>query len=156
MNNLCSVSYKKSRNLDTRNNWIRISLVSKYRYNVFRKQSTINACIEGFQELEKFGFEFGKMGFGGNHVHLSVNIPKRYSFQNAEIMLKSFSARNIFSKKPNFRKRYPNGSFWSGYEYHESIGVEREIAEKYIVSQTQHHNITVVEDTQKNLLCFYS
>ena len=131
-------------------------LVSKCRYKVFRKQSTINACIEGFQELDKFGFRFGKIGFGINHVHLSVNIPKGYSVRDAEIMLKRFSAKSIFTKKPNFRKRYPRGSFWSGYEHHQSIGIDRDIAEKYIVSQPVHHNVPVVQDVQKNLLTFYS
>ena len=156
MQDISSGSYKVSRNLDTRNNWVEFMLVSKYRYNVFRKQSTINACIEGFEELKRFGFEFGKIGFGGVHVHLSVNVPKRYSMQVAEIMLKNFSAKSIFTKKPNFRKRYPRGSFWSGYEHHQSIGVDRECAEKYIVNQTQHHNITIIKDAQKNLLTFYS
>ncbi len=151
-----SGSYKVSRNFDTRNNWISFMLVSKYRYKVFRKQSIINACIEGFQHLEKFGFRFGKIGFGINHVHLSVDIPKGYSVRDAEIMLKKFSAQNIFHRKPNFRKRYPRGSFWSGYEHHQSIGVDREIAEKYIVNQTQHHNVTIVRDAQTNLLNFYS
>jgi len=38
-------------------------------------------------------------------------------------MLKSYSAKKIFEKHPGFRKRYPYGGFWSGYEHHESTGL---------------------------------
>ena len=37
---------------DTRNNWITFMFVSKKRRKVFGKQSTINACTNGFKELE--------------------------------------------------------------------------------------------------------
>jgi len=116
-------------------------LVSKCRYKVFRKQKTIDACLDGFLSLEAFGFEFGEVGFADNHVHLSVNIPKRYCVQDTEIMLKSRSSQLIFARIPNFRKRYLRGSFWSGYEHHESIGKDREQVANYIRSQPEHHRI---------------
>lgn len=142
--NLVSESYKvnpRKRRNDTRNSWHELVLVAKCRYNVFRKQKTIDACVAGFRELEAFGFSFGEMGFAGTHVHLSVDIPKRYSVQNAEAMLKSRSAKRIFTAIPNFRKRYPRGSFWSGYEHHQSIGKNREESARYIKSQPKHHSI---------------
>lgn len=126
---------------DTRNNWVTFMFVSKCRYEVFRKQKTINACTAGLRELEQFGFRFGVVGFGGCHVHFDVDVPKRYSVEDAETMLKSRSSRRIFAEVPNFRKRYPKGSFWSGYEHHESVGVARSDAEQYICSQPSHHNI---------------
>jgi hypothetical protein len=63
----------------------------KNRYMCFRKQSHINTCVEGFYELEQFGFEFRDFGFAGNHVHFQVNVLKNYSVEVAEIMLKSWS-----------------------------------------------------------------
>jgi REP element-mobilizing transposase RayT len=116
-------------------------LVAKFRYNVFGKQKTIDACVEGFLSLEASGFKFRQMGFAGTHVHLSVNIPKRYSVEDAETMLKSRSSRLIFARIPNFRKRYPRGSFWSGYEHHQPIGKDRNQSRRYIKSQTEHHNV---------------
>ncbi len=140
---------------DTRNNWVTIMFVCKYRYNCLRKQSIMNDCILAFREFEKFGFEFGPIGFGGNHVHFRVNIPKKYSIQNAEIMLKSISSRRLFEKHPNFRKRYPLGSFWSGYEHHESTGTKNmKVGDEYILSQEKHHNVNVVNDVQKNIFSF--
>ena len=109
---------------DTRNNWVTMMFVTKYRFNCFLKQSHIDACTEAFRELEAFGFEFDELGFAGNHTHFLVNVPKRYSIQVAEIMLKSRSAQRMFEKHHGFRKRYPKGSFWSGYEHHESTGMK--------------------------------
>ncbi|MBI4142109.1 transposase [Candidatus Woesearchaeota archaeon] len=74
------------------------------------------------KEFEHLEFEFGEIGYGGNHVHFSTNVPKKYSIEVAEMMLKSRASLRIFQKHPNFRKRYPRGEFWSGYEHHESTG----------------------------------
>ena len=157
MKDLVSGSYKGQRanaRRDTRNNWIAFMFVSKYRYNVFRKQSTIDACTMGFRELEAFGFRLGEIGYGGTHVHGLVDVPKGYSVQEAEIMLKSHAAQRIFAEKPNFRKLYPKGTFWSGYEHHRSVGADRGKTESYIRSQQSHHNVTVINDTQRTLKAF--
>ena len=120
--------------------------VSKCRYNVFRKQSSINACKAGFQELERFGFEFSAFGFGGTHVHLAVNVPEHYSVRTAKTMLKSWSSQRVFLEKPNFRKLYPRGEFWSGYEHHQGFGVDEAKALAYIREQQEHHGVEIVAD----------
>ena len=138
--------------IDTRNNWITMMFVCKYRYNCLRKQSVMNDCVEAFHEFENQGFEFGPIGFGGNHAHFRVNIPKNYSITNAEIMLKSRSSKRIFEKHPNFHKRYPRGSFWSGYEHHESTGMkDMNEADEYIRSQEEHHKVKVIHDVQRRI-----
>jgi len=93
---------------DTRSNWVMFMFVSKCRKNVFRKQSSINACKAGFMELERFGFEFGAFGFAGTHVHFAANVPEQYSVRTAKTMLKTWSAKRVFREKPNFRKLYLN------------------------------------------------
>ena len=120
-----------------------------------RKQSIMNDCEAAFREFEYSGFKFGPIGFGGNHAHFRVDVPKGYSIEEAEIMLKSRSSKRIFEKHPNFRKRYPRGSFWSGYEHHESTG-RKDIAasDKYILSQEEHHNVQVIHDVQKSIFSF--
>jgi len=140
---------------DTRNNWVTMMFVTKCRYNCFLKQSHIDTCTAAFRELEVFGFEFGEFGFGGTHVHFLVNVPKKYSVEVAEIMLKSRSARRIFESHPGFRKRYPRGSFWSGYEHHESTGKkDYNASATYIRDQERHHGIKVVDDRQQKLGTF--
>ncbi len=140
---------------DTRNNWVTMMFVTKYRFNCFGKQSHIDTCTAAFRELEAFGFEFGEFGFGGTHVHFLVNVPKKYSVEVAEIMLKSRASQRMFEKHPGFRKRYPNGSFWSGYEHHESTGrKDFEESAAYIRDQQTHHGVTVIDDRQQKLVSF--
>ena len=129
--------------------------VCKCRYNCLRKQSVMNDCEAAFREFEAFGFKFGPIGFGGNHAHFRVDVPKKYLIEVVEIMLKSRSSMRIFDKYPNFRKRYPRGSFWSGYEHHESTG-RKDIAasDKYILSQEEHHNVQIIRDAQKKVFSF--
>jgi len=151
MENVSSECYKKPAT-DTRNNWVTMMFKTKCQYNCFQKQSHIDTCTEAFLYFERFGFEFREFGFGENHVHFPVNVPKKYSIQNAEIMLKSYSAKKMFEMHPGFRKRYPRGSFWSGYEHHESTGMidlEKSIA--YCRSQQQRHEVIVVDDQQQRL-----
>ena len=151
MKNVSSGCYKKAAH-DTRNNWVTMMFKTKCLYNCFQKQSHIDTCTEAFRDLERFGFEFGHFGFAGNHVHFPVNIPKSYSVQDAEIMLKSHSAKKMFEMHPGFRKRYPRGSFWSGYEHHESTGmIDLEKSTAYCCSQLQRHGVAVVNDRQQRL-----
>ena len=152
LSNFVSGSSKSLRKgKDTRNDWTVFMFVSHKRKNVFRKESTQRACEAGFRELEKFGFKFGPIGFGGTHVHFRVDVPKRYSKMQAEIMLKSRSAARIFAEKPNFLKLYPKRHFWSGYEHHESVGVEFEKADFYIRDQERHHDVKIIRDVQSLL-----
>ena len=140
---------------DTRNNWITMMFKCKKAYNCLRKQTIIDDCTLALREFEKLGFKFSEIGYGGNHVHFSVDIPKRYSVLVAQIMLKSRSSKRIFEKHPNFRKRYSKGSFWSGYEHHESTGKkDLEESNNYIRSQQEHHKVNVIDDRQKRLTFF--
>ena len=147
LSNFVSGSSKRYRE-DTRNDWTMFMFVSHKRKNVFRKESTQRACEAGFRELEKYGFKFGPIGFGGTHVHFRVDVPKRYSKTQAEIMLKRSSAARIFAEKPNFLKLYPDRHFWSGYEHHESVGVEFEAADNYIRNQEKRHHVNTIRDVQ--------
>jgi REP element-mobilizing transposase RayT len=108
MENVNGGSHKKLAH-DTRNNWVTMMFKTKCNYNCFQKQSHIDTCTQAFRDFERFGFEFRDFGFGGSHVHFPVNIPKKYSIENAEIMLKSYSAKKMFEMHPGFRKRYHCG-----------------------------------------------
>lgn len=144
-----------TRKKDTRNNWVTMMFVCKNRYHCLRKQSVMNDCEVAFREFEHCGFKFGVIGFGGNHTHFRVDVPKKYSIETAEEMMKSRSSLRIFEKHPNFRKRYPRGSFWSGYEHHESTGrKDMYVADEYLRSQEKHHNVKVIHDVPKKIFFF--
>ena len=132
---------------DTRNNWVTFMFKCKCNYHCFRKQSVMDTCIQAFKDFKANGFKFGPIGFGGNHTHFRVDIPQRYSLLNAKIMLKAHSSKMIFEKHPGFRKRYPRGSFWSGYEHHESTGrKDMDASDSYIKKQQEHHEVKVISD----------
>ena len=133
--------------LDIRKNWVTMEFNTKYRYNCFGKQYNIDICTGGFRKLERFGFEFGEFEFGSVHLHFQVNVPKCYSLEAAEIMLKLYSAKKMFERHPGFRKRYPNEGFWSGYEHHGSTGlIDLEKSTAYCRNQQQRHGVTVIDD----------
>jgi len=137
---------------DTRNNWVTMMFVTHQRYNCFKKQQHIDTCISAFRELERFGFDFGEFGFAWNHVHFQVNIPKCYSVETAEIMLKSWSAKRMFEIHSGFWKRYPRGGFWSGYEHHASTGLMNlEESTRYLQDQQRHHGVGVIPVGQLQL-----
>ena len=139
-------------NIDTRNNWITMMFKCKKAYNCLRKQTVMDTCTLAFREFERHGFKFSEIGYGGNHVHFSVDVPKKYSVLVAQIMLKSRSSKRIFENHPNFRLRYPKGSFWSGYEHHESTGrKDLEASDEYIRNQQKHHDIKVIDDRQTRI-----
>ena len=152
MSSQISFSFVKKLPNDTRNNWVTMMFPTKCRYFCFLKQSHMNTCEKAFRELEVLGFEFGTIGFGGNHVHFQVNIPKKYGVLQAEILLKRISAERMFSAHPGFHKRYPRGIFWSRYEHHQSTGPQnKEESTNYILDQQRHHNITIINDIQQKL-----
>ena len=122
--------------------------VSKHRKNVFRKQSTINAFSSALREATRWGYHFREVGFGGTHVHFEVDVPARFSVESAIGFLKSFTARRIFEAKPKFRLLYARGSFWSGYEHHQSFGKDAEASRKYVRGQAAHHGVEIIQDFQ--------
>ena len=72
--------------------------------------------------------------------------------QTAEIILKSHSAKKMFEAFPGFRKRYPRGGFWSGYDHYESTGWKNlEQSRAYVRDQPLHHNVQIVDDRQQRL-----
>ena len=53
-----------------------------------------------------------------------------------------------------FRKRYSRGSFWSGYEHHESTGLKNlKESSDYCRNQQIHHGVVVIDDCQQRLPC---
>lgn len=71
-----------------------------------------------------------------DHVHLIAGIPPTMSVSDALRILKGGSAYELFRAKPNFRKRYPKGHFWSSGKFYRSIGdADLEITRNYVRNQ---------------------
>jgi putative transposase len=122
---------------------VQLVFVSKCRFKVFKNEKTLNACKEAFKEVEvNHGIVLEEVSFPENHVHSFANIPSNLSIQKAIQLLKGVSARRIFQAVPNLKKRYPRGSFWSGYYNYSSVGPQTEsVVKEYIQNQNEHHHI---------------
>jgi Transposase and inactivated derivatives len=66
------------------------------------------------------------------------------SVSEAFRLLKGASSYRLFRKKPNFRKRYPRGHFWSPGKFYRSVGdADLETTRNYVRNQKTVHQMTL-------------
>lgn len=106
----------------------------KYRYNVLKnpyiaeemKQILLQIAVEK-------GMYVYKIVVDSDHVHMFVSVPFQMSISDVFQYLKGISAYKIFRSHPNFRKRYPDGHFWSPGHFSRSVSnVTSTAIENYI------------------------
>jgi putative transposase len=108
---------------------------------MFRRTENKNLCEAILRKLaEKHGIEIIELFVMPDHVHLVVAIPPTMSISKATQLLKGGSAYELFREKPNFRKRYPKGHFWSPGNFYRTIGdVDLETTCDYVRHQEDVH-----------------
>ena len=57
-----------------------------------------------------------------DHIHAVVGLPTTMSISQAFHLLKGASSRELFKRKPNFRRRYSKGHFWSPGKFYRTVG----------------------------------
>jgi putative transposase len=109
----------------------------KYRYNMFMKEENKKLCEEILREVaERHNIEITELSVMPDHIHTVVGIPPTMSVSKAFHLMKGASSRELFKQKPNFRKRYPNGHFWSPGKFYRSVGdTDAETAIRYVRDQ---------------------
>ena len=89
---------------------------AKYRKSVFSKEvdeTLKEICIEISKRYE---IEFLEIGTDKNHVHFLVQSVPKYSASKIIQTIKSITAREIFVRHPEVKKKLWGGEFWSdGY-----------------------------------------
>jgi len=141
MKDISSVSFKRIEDSkeDARYSWHHLYFVSKKRYKVFGKEKTIQVCMEAFKEVERdFGYKIRELSFSKeeDHIHMIVDIPSKFSVQQTIQIFKCHSSSKIFKEIPNFRLRYPKGSFWSRWKYNGTVGpMNEKVVVEYIRRQ---------------------
>lgn len=112
----------------------------KYRYNCMRKEHINSEVVRLIkQAAHEHGIEILKIAVAIDHVHIRVALPFTMSPSKALMYLKGSSAYLLFRRFPNFRKRYPRGSFWSPGKFIRSISeVTSEVVDGYIEKQRMH------------------
>jgi putative transposase len=94
----------------------------KFRFNCFQKEATRKDMENILQEIAKEKkILIHSMTIEPDHVHMFVSIPFSMSVSQAKQFLKGISSYRMFRLHPNFRKRYPEGNFWSAGTFSRSI-----------------------------------
>ena len=133
---MSSVSFVRGKHTVGLNEY-HIEWCPKYRYNCMKKEY-INKEVERLirQAAEEHGIQINTIAVGFDHVHVRTYLPFTMSPSKATMYLKGRSSYLIFRRFPNFRLRYPNGSFWSPGKFIRSISeVTSEVVHHYIEKQ---------------------
>ena len=101
----------------------------KYRKWILRGEIRDRAK-ELFREIAEYhGFEIA-----GDHVHIFISFPPKYSISKVVGILKAVSAREIRKEFPKVKKQLWGGEFWEDGYFARTVGgkVTAEVIKKYI------------------------
>ena len=95
---------------------------AKYRRALFDEKIDTelrNVCLE----IERrFDIKFLEIGTDGDHVHFLVQSVPMYSVKKIVQMIKSLTAREIFRRCPEVKRKLWGGEFWSDGYYASTVG----------------------------------
>jgi putative transposase len=112
--------------------------IPKYRKSILGGEVS-GYLKEVFRQIaEEYGFEIDTMEVVEDHVHIFLEVPPRYSPTQVVQIMKSISAREVFKKFPELRKKLWAGELWNDGYFVRSVGdkVTSDIIRKYIEYQT--------------------
>jgi len=90
---------------------------------MFKREENKKLCEDVLHEVAKrHKIKITELSVMPDHIHTVVGIPPTMSISQAFHLLKGASSRELFKQKPNFRKRYPQGHFWSPGKFYRSVG----------------------------------
>ena len=86
---------------------------------------------------ERYGFTIISLATDGNHIHVFVSAPPRFSPSQIVNILKSISGRQIFQQFSEVKKRLWGGEFWGDGYYVGTVGdgTTTDIIKRYITNQ---------------------
>jgi len=101
------------------------------------KEENKKLCEDILKEVAKrHKMKMEELSVMPDHIHAVVGIPPTMSVSQALHLLKGASSRELFKQKPNFRKRYPKGHFWSPGKFYRSVGdADTETVMQYVRDQ---------------------
>ena len=90
------------------------------------------------KEVRKYhpDWEIVSIGFGEEHVHLSIEFPPKYSGSYVVETIKKNTSRHLKKKFKFIRKAYwDDGGMWSVGYFFSTIGINEEVIKNYIEYQ---------------------
>ena len=110
----------------------------------YRKQILAGELAQYTKEVlqriaDEYGFWVDTMEVMGDHVHVLLEAPPRYSPARVVQIMKSISAREVFQRFPQLRKQLWAGELWGDGYFVRSVGdqVTSEVIRRYIEYQVQ-------------------
>lgn len=93
-------------------------------------------CLE---IADRYQIEFLEIGTDKDHVHFLVQSVPTYSPTKIITMIKSLTAREIFSRAPHVKKQLWGGEFWTDGYYVSTVGqsATEDVISEYIKKQGQ-------------------
>ena len=120
----------------------------KYRKWIMRGdlQESIKRYFEEISEA--YGFEIDTMEIAGDHVHIFLSFPPRYSISRVVGILKARSASQVFREHPEVKRELWGGEFWEDGYFVRTVGdkVTEEVVRKYI--EYHKHQEKIVEQME--------
>ena len=110
---------------------------AKYRRKVFSEgieDTLVNICIE---ISERYEINFLEIGNDEDHVHFLVQGVPKIPVTRIVQIIKSITAREIFSKHPEVKKQLWGGSLWTSGFYANTVGqfANEETIRNYVKDQ---------------------
>ena len=115
-----------------------IVICVKYRQKQLYFDDRIAFLKETLLEISKrYDIKFDTIGTDGNHIHLFVYAPPRYSPSEIIRVVKTITGRKIAEKFPEIKKDLWGGEFWSDGGYVGTVGdeVTTTVIRNYILRQ---------------------
>ena len=116
---------------------------AKYRRAVF-DQEVDQVLKEVCLEIEKrYEVKFLEIGVDKDHVHYLVQSVPTYSVTKLVTMIKSLTAREIFKKCPEVKRKLWGGEFWSDGYYASTVGKHGNegMVKKYVEAQGKDYSV---------------
>mgnify|MGYP001568520815 FL=1 len=113
-------------------------IVMKYRRKILIKDAYIKHLSLLVKEIaERYEFEIEELGSDGDHVHILVSSPPRYSPSQVMQIIKSITGRLMFKQFPEIKKQLWGGELWSDGGFVGTVGqtLGLENMKKYIKKQ---------------------
>ena len=114
----------------------------------YRKELLTGEVAEALVEIlervaEAYDMEIDTMEVMEDHVHVFLSVPPRYSPARVMQIMKSISARELFTRFPWVRRKLWGGEFWGDGYFVCSVGdqVTAEIIRRYIRYQKGPKNV---------------
>ena len=112
--------------------------IVKYRHDILADVAISDAINQIIREIaERYGFTIISLATDGNHIHVFLSAPPRFSPAQIVNIVKSISGRQVFEQFPEVKKRLWGGEFWGDGYYVGTVGdgTTTDTIKRYIANQ---------------------